>query len=101
MKPEDDPSFVKRDECPACLRMVDCATVVGSQSRPKAGDFAVCAYCQAINRFDDQLNLVTTTDDELEELEPAQLQLLRLAQNAFRMADLAKSLDRAFVPRRR
>ena len=43
--------------CPVCGRVLDAASMVGGEGRPKPGDFTVCMYCSSILRFDGNLSL--------------------------------------------
>ena len=53
------------DCCPECGSENDAATSM-TRKQPAPGDWAVCAYCTAICRFDERLKLRLTTLAERE-----------------------------------
>jgi hypothetical protein len=55
--------------CPHCGRTIDAATGVGD-AVPKPGNWAVCAACGGINRYDAKLRPVAPGAEEFAALEP-------------------------------
>lgn len=63
MKPKE---FVKNDECPSCLRQMDCATAVSGEAKPSPGDVSICINCGTFLRFDPDLNIELLDDDSFD-----------------------------------
>jgi hypothetical protein len=57
-----------RRHCPDCGHPADSATGVGTDDRPKAGDFSVCIRCAHLYIFADDLTVRTPTGDEIESM---------------------------------
>ncbi len=80
--------LMKPSNCPTCQHTLTGArTVTGA--KPQVGDFAVCCSCSALNRFDDDFDLVSTTEqtvlDAIEDQEEAQQFLSHLKQQQERV----------------
>jgi hypothetical protein len=50
-----------QDHCPACGEELGSATGVG---KPKPGDVSVCAYCEALMVFNDDMTVRLMTEEE-------------------------------------
>jgi hypothetical protein len=54
-------------KCPVCGDRVEIATIVGGVGLPRPKDFAICANCGSVNRYNDEMQLqVVRPDDEAE-----------------------------------
>ena len=65
---EKDIRFIKKDECPVCLHLIDCASPtkdIKDEHRPGPGDFSLCVYCAAFLRFDEKMILYSPSEDEV------------------------------------
>ena len=63
----------RKDHCPNCDKVLDAVSGVlpGNKARdprPRPGDFSVCAYCQYLMIFGDDLKLRAPSFAELSEL---------------------------------
>lgn len=59
------------DGAPRCLNcntLIDGATSVGSDVRPKPGDVTVCMYCGHVMAFNDELTMRELTGQEIIEI---------------------------------
>jgi hypothetical protein len=56
---------VQASRCKACGYRTDAATSVGSDAKPKPGDFTVCIRCGHVMAFDDKLKLRNLTSEEM------------------------------------
>lgn len=50
--------------CPECQRLLDAATDVASDQRPRDGDWSICLYCQAFLVFRANGRLRPAAEDE-------------------------------------
>ena len=59
---------LKKDKCLACGTVIDCASGVTTESKPKPGDITICLYCGHLMAFDNELMVRTLTDAEMLEV---------------------------------
>ena len=58
--------------CPVCVRHLDDATwISGEKATPSPGALAICFYCGAFLRFDEDRSLKLLSTDELSALNPS------------------------------
>jgi hypothetical protein len=72
--------------CPKCGKPADGGTGMEYTRDPKPGDWAVCLYCGALNRYDDRLRLYLPSRQERRRLarDPRLRRLLEIAEFAAR-----------------
>ena len=91
MKPEDHPNFVKRDECPSCFTLLECATSIHNPSlKAHQGDITVCAKCQTFLTYDSAMNLVLLDEDGFAALTPENQQDLLTTRLLLKAANLSR-----------
>jgi hypothetical protein len=81
-----------RDRCPNCDKLLDACTGVlpGKKKRedtaPRPGDFTVCAYCQYLLVFDENVHVRSPTFTELHEIasDPRVLAIKPLLKRIFK-----------------
>jgi hypothetical protein len=56
------------DVCPACGKLNDAATPIGSGNKPGPGDVAVCIGCASVVIYDKDLRLRRPTGREMRQL---------------------------------
>ena len=57
----------KTEPCPACGALLNEATGVTTDDRPKPGDVTICFYCAAALRFAPDMSLRVASLDECDE----------------------------------
>lgn len=50
------PSF-----CPFCFKLLDAASILGSEAAPTPGDFTVCIECANVLRYADDMSLIASS----------------------------------------
>jgi len=67
--------------------MLDRSTGVNGERAPKPGDFTVCVYCQTWLRFTTDLVLREATDQDVAQLDPESLYILKMITDHFANRD--------------
>lgn len=62
-------TFTPKSKCPGCKRHID-AAAHGEDFIPKVNDISICAYCQTILVFKEDLTLRAMSDKEWDSLPP-------------------------------
>jgi hypothetical protein len=82
---------MKLQKCPNCLYEMDCSTGLRKEdSNPEPGSISICLKCGALCEFDQDMNLVPLTKDQLEEIK-------RTDPDAWRIIAASQSLIRARI----
>jgi len=72
--------------CPHCGKLNDHATGEDADVKPQPGSYTICFSCTGVGRFDEQMQLVKVTDDDI----------AALPESAQAMLDDARSMLRTF-----
>lgn len=73
-------SVKSRPRCPHCNELLDRATSTFQEGQPDPGDFSICAYCNAILRYTEDMQLRIPSEDEFDSVpEELQQQILLIA----------------------
>lgn len=59
---------VEKTHCKSCMKKIDAHTSIEGHHKPQKGDFSICMYCGTISTFDEQLNLIAMSEEELQRL---------------------------------
>lgn len=77
-------------ECPVCYHRMDSHDMLDEQMTrkltPQADDFTICSCCGAILRYEEK-DVHVVTDEELELLEPDQVEMAKFYQTVIRSPD--------------
>lgn len=57
--------IIKKSPCPTCGEYLDGATSLENRPPPKPKDLSVCFYCAELLEFDEDLTLVSLSEDKL------------------------------------
>lgn len=63
-----DRIIIPKHECLICHYVMDSTTGAFEDGLPNKGDLSVCDNCGTVTQFDDNLNMVPLTEEEIEEL---------------------------------
>lgn len=61
---------LSKSACPECMYVMDAATGVGHDRKPRSGDITVCWNCGACLSFSTDLILRSMTDDDWSHVHP-------------------------------
>ena len=53
--------------CPSCRKLLDGFTAVDHDKKPKAGDVTICAYCNVVLQFNDDMSMKLASPEVIEE----------------------------------
>ncbi len=53
--------------CPTCKKLLDGFTAIDHDKKPKAGDVTICAYCNEVLQFTDDMSLKLASPGVIEE----------------------------------
>lgn len=68
----------KRSACPSCGYGIDAHTATdGSDQKPQKDDISICAKCGAWNKYTEDLELATLTEEDQEKIAPELLLEMR------------------------
>lgn len=72
------------NHCPFCKRLTDAQTCVSEMdAEPKPNDLSLCAYCGELAQFDENLKLVSCSDEVLDQIDLIHIQHARQIRAAF------------------
>lgn len=54
--------------CRSCGHKLDANTTIKDDTSPKKDDISICVYCGTVSKFDEKLNLVPLTNNELKDI---------------------------------
>ena len=60
--------------CPKCLRVCFAVSGVEEDTIPVSGDIIVCGYCNGVLTFDDELNFIAATAEDIADCNLVDLQ---------------------------
>jgi hypothetical protein len=69
---------VPESVCPHCFRLLDTVSNISDGSAPEPGDFTFCLICVNLLRFDQDLQLVASSFEELPLVERAKFAGVKL-----------------------
>lgn len=56
-----------RPNCPCCKKLLDGFTSIDHNKKPKSGDVMICAYCNEVLQFTDDMSLQLASPEVIEE----------------------------------
>jgi hypothetical protein len=54
--------------CTTCKKLQDAHKSLDTDAVPRPGDLSICLYCATLSKFDEDLNLIPLTPQELEDI---------------------------------
>jgi hypothetical protein len=58
-------------KCPSCGYKIDGHSAIdGGEDKPKKDDLSICFKCAVVNKYDEDLQLVLLTEEELTTMDP-------------------------------
>lgn len=70
---------IRASFCPYCFRLLDAASNVEGEGAPQPGDFTLCIECSSVLRFDEEMNLVMSSWDDIPLILRASFAQLKMA----------------------
>lgn len=61
-------TLVEPTRCKTCYHKIDAVTSAGHKSKPQKNDLSICLNCGTISSFDEHLDLVPLSDDDIDKL---------------------------------